>query len=70
MGKHIEISISNIYSMLGGLYDVFGAIWIPHRFRIPLDSGDAFISKSFWYFIWAIPESRSGALLSREPIHL
>jgi len=52
MGRHVEISISNIYRMLGGLYDMFGAIWIPHRFRIPLDSGNAFISVSFLgYFI-------------------
>jgi len=46
----MEISISNIYRMLDGLYDMFGAIWIPHRFRIPLDSGDAFISVSFLVF--------------------
>jgi len=46
----MEISISNIYRMLDGLYDMFGAIWIPHRFRITLDSGDAFISVSFLVF--------------------
>jgi len=30
---------SNIYRMGGVLYDVFGAVWIPHRFRLPLDPG-------------------------------
>lgn len=50
MARHMGISISNIYRMGGGLYDVFGAVWIPHRFRIPLDLGNAFISVPFLVF--------------------
>jgi len=41
---------SNIYRMGGGLYDVFGAVRIPHRFRLPIDSGNAFITLPFLVF--------------------